>query len=99
MNKKLYAEFIKVEAKYKDIESKRDELRREIVDEMVKDGISKEETIYGIFTVAHKTSWTYTDIVGKLHERLKIAQLKEQKTGKAQEHITNYLRFTAQEIK
>lgn len=94
----LFAQFVTLEAEYKDLGTRRDALRQVIVEEMQKNGTDKEENTYGKFTVASKKSYTYTEAVNKKVEALKLAKYKEEKNGKATVSETHYLRFTAVEV-
>src|SRR3990167_4511656 len=97
MQKTLFAEFLKVEASYKDICAKRDAVRAEIVEEMQKSKVEKAETEYGIFTIAKRAVWAYTEAVRKLEQRVKLAKVREEKKGLATRTETEYLRFTGLE--
>jgi len=95
MNKKIISEFAKVTAHIKELEVMRDALKEDILKEMSKEGMTKAETDFGVFSIAARTSYEYTDAVAKLKEKVKLAELKEQKTGKAKEKVTEYLYFKA----
>jgi Zn-dependent M32 family carboxypeptidase len=98
MDKKLFKEFVKVQAKFEEIEKMRDMLRTQIVTSMDKEGVEKEETTLGTFTVAVRQNWEYTEAVDLLKDKVKLAQVKEQKKGLAKATETRYLRYTAPTI-
>lgn len=95
MNKKVMAEFVKITSELKALEEKREALRESIVQEMDREKLTKVESDYGVFSIAQRVSYEYTDAIKKLKEKVKLAELKEQKTGKATERITQYLYFKA----
>lgn len=91
MDKKLLREYAALEIEYKEIEARRSNLRDAIVQRMVKDKLDKVESDFGMFTVGRRASWTYTDAVKKIEDRLKIAKTKEQQKGLAKSSETEYL--------
>lgn len=86
MNEKLkrYAE---LKAQQKSIEEEIDALGPEIKDHLVVQGIDKLPTSLGIFSIASKSTWKYTEAVEKL-------QAEEKAKGIARQVVTNYLRFS-----
>ena len=94
MNTKTLQAFAKVQAQIKELEGKRDGLKVEIMAEMEKNKTSKLETTFGKFTIGSHASWTYSEKVESLVEKVKLQQIKEQETGKATKSETQYLLFT-----
>jgi hypothetical protein len=94
MEKKLFAQFVKLNEKLHALKEERDILRASIVEEMRKEKVTKQETDYGIFTRAIRKSWLYTGAVDRLKEKVKLAEVREQNKGLAQAVKTEYLRFT-----
>lgn len=95
MNQKLLAEYVKLEDKIKNLEALKEATRTQILEEMQSSKIEKFVSGYGTFSVSRKTAWSYSEAVKKLKEKVKVAEIKEQQTGKAVPVITNYLRFTS----
>lgn len=95
MNKKALSEFVKVTSEMKALEEKREALRVAILEDMEAENLNKVESDYGTFSVAQRTSYEYTEAIAKLKEKVKLAELKEQKMGKAKEKVTSYLYFKA----
>ncbi len=94
MNNKALIEYAALEAEYRALEAKREAMRENIVNMFLKAKIDKMEVDnVGSFTVGRRTSWTYTDAVKKIEERLKIARTKEQQKGLAKSSETEYLLF------
>ena len=94
MDNKLLNEFVKVDAEYKALEKKWEELRFAIVGRMKTENLTKFSHDLGTFTVAQKAVWSYSPAVDKLSERLKITKYKEELKGLAKKKITEYLKFT-----
>lgn len=89
-----FRQYSAVMSQIKLLEEERDTLKREIVDTLEKDGTEKVETEWGKFTVAHRTSYQYSDKVDKIVERLKIAKIREEEKGIAKATETKYLVYT-----
>lgn len=94
MNTSLFQEYADLEFEFKLLEDKKSELRNKILDELKKNGIEKTETSVGVFTVASKKVYKYSEAVTKLADRLKIAKHKEEEKGIATPSISEYLLFT-----
>ena len=93
-NNKLFAQYRALEEQYKILDEERSSLRSKIVEVMLKEKTGKIENDYGVFTVGARSVWSYTDGVKKLEEKVKIAKVKEQQKGIAEEKITNYLVYS-----
>lgn len=80
---------------------RRDRKALEDEEEMLKEKIMGEmkdksmETIYGKFTIAEKQNYKYSDKIKALEDKVKIAKINEQETGKAKLRITKYLTYKA----
>jgi hypothetical protein len=94
MNKKLLEKYVKLEVEYKHLENKRMLLRQEILKGMEQEKTEKIKTAFGSFTRAIRLAWTYTPVVEKIEEKLKITKLREQKQGKAKSRETAYLVYS-----
>lgn len=92
-----YKEYIELEAQLAILEEKKKTLRENILADLLKRGIEKDETEIGTFTVCRKTTWTYTDAVKALKDKVKLAEISEQEKGKAKATITEYIKFTEKE--
>lgn len=75
----------------KEIDAQVTALKAELLADMQKRGETKVATEYGAFTVATRTSYTYTEAVKKLEEKAKLAKVKEEQSGKAQARVTHYI--------
>lgn len=90
MDNALLQEAQTIEAEFKVLEAKRALVREQLLNLMVKGNITK----LGGYTVGRRTLWNYTDSVKKLEEKVKLAKVKEQQKGLAEEGTTEYLVFT-----
>ena len=94
MSTDIYAQLATIQAQRKVLEAQEAQLKVAIVTELVDQGVSKVENSYGKFTVSHRKSYTYSEAVEKLAERLKLAKVKEEQKGIAKASDTTYLTFT-----
>lgn len=86
-------EYAKLQAQIKELEGKRDTIKLEIIDGFHKEGIDKVESDYGRFTIANRTSYTYSEKVKALETKVKLQKIKEEETGVAEARNTEYLVF------
>lgn len=99
MLKELLKAYADIDLEFKLLEEKKAEAREKILVELKKNELEKVETDFGRFTVAHKTTWKYTDAVAKIADKLKIAKAKEEQKGLAKPVVSEYLLFTKPEGK
>jgi predicted nucleic acid-binding Zn-ribbon protein len=90
----LYKQYVDLEKEFKALEEKKQALRDQIVSAMRAEKIEKDATEFGTFTIAKKTSWTYSEAVKKLEDKVKIAKVREQEKGVAKSEVIEYLRFS-----
>lgn len=94
MNKELlYRSYIDLNDQIIALEAQRDGIRTRIVEAMTADGVTKDSTPLGTFSVAHKTTWIYSKAVEALDQKLKIKKIQEQKKGIATVARNPYLLF------
>ena|SRR3990167_8162276 len=94
MDKKLLKKFVSVTEQIKILEDQRDILKEMVLKEMRSNKIEKAETTMGIFTIAKRLSWQYSEAVAKIKEKLKLTEIREQNSGVAKSSVTEYIRFT-----
>ena len=87
----LLKRYSELELAFTKLEEERTALRSQIVGEFVKNKVEKEETTYGSFTLGRRSSYTYTEKIKLLEDKVKIAKHKEVEKGLAKEKITEYL--------
>ncbi len=88
-------EYAKLQAQIKELEGKRDQVKVEIIEGFHKEGIDKVESDFGRFTIANRTSYTYSEKVKTLETKVKLQKIKEEETGVAEPRVTEYLVFAA----
>ena len=83
MEKKKLEEYAVLDAKIKSLTQKKDDLKIEIMEELLQ---SEEKTVtiaFGKFTIANLKSWTYTPKVAELESLYKAQKATEESTGDA----------------
>ena len=94
MKKQLFIQYSALAEQLKTLEKVKDDLRSQIIADMAGDAIEKAETEYGIFTVASRAVFKYTEAVKKLEEKVKLAKIKEEQKGIAERSETKYLVYS-----
>ncbi len=90
MDNALLQEAQEVELMYKEFETRRIDVRARVLAMLAKEGVDRA----GGYTVSRRSAWIYTDAVKALEEKVKLAKVKEQQKGLAEEGTTEYLVFT-----
>jgi len=93
MKDKLYEDYAVLDAQVKLLQGQRDELRVEIVKDIVDSGETAVKTAVGNFTISKLKTWTYTPVVAELNDRLKARKATEESTGEASFEEKPSLRF------
>ena len=91
MDKKTLKRYAEVREAIKELEAKEAEIKSEIVEDMQKNKLDKVESDFGMFTLASRKSWKFSDKVVALEEKLKIAKFTEQEKGIAKSSETTYM--------
>lgn len=89
-----YDEYAILDAQIKELENKKDSLRSLILKDMVESGEESVETAVGKFSVTRLKTWTYSQKITELSEKLKAEKAKEESTGDATYTEKESLRFT-----
>lgn len=98
MNKDLLSQlsqYYEIQNKIKSLGDIKESLRSSIVKNFKENSLEKVESTFGTFTICKKKTYKFTEAVKKIEERLKIAKIKEQQKGIAEEIISEYLLFTS----
>lgn len=95
MKNDLFKQLVEVKNTIKALQEQEDALKGKIIDELKNNNIDKLENDLGKFTIANRTSYTYSEKVQGMEEKVKLAKLKEVEKGIAEVSITNYLLYTA----
>ena len=75
------------------LEVKERAIKDALLAEMKREKLSRQESNFGTFTIAHRSSYIYTPAVKTLEDSVKILKDEEQKKGLAEEKITEYILF------
>ncbi len=89
-----YTEYAELDARIRELEAKKDEVKGLILAEMVEGGQEAVQTEVGKFSVTKLKSWTYPDEVVELGDEFKAAKAKAESTGEATYVEKDSLRFT-----
>ncbi len=90
----LYDEYASVEAKIKELDAQKDQLRGLILKQMTDNGQEMVETAIGKFSITRLKTWTYPEKVLAIGEKFKAEKAKAESTGDATYVEKESLRFT-----
>ena len=88
-------EYIKVTSQLKELDSKKKELASALIDQFNEDKVDQVTTEIGTLTLAHRKSYTYSDVIADMADELKIKKKLEEQTGKAVFKEKPYLMWRA----
>ena len=83
MEKKKLEEYAVLDAKIKSLTQKKDDLKIEIMEELLQSEEKTATIAFGKFTIANLKSWTYTPKVAELESLYKAQKATEESTGDA----------------
>lgn len=89
-----YEQYAILDSKIKALTNQKDEIKAQIIEDMIARGEEKADTSVGKFTIAKLKTWTYTDRVTQLEEEYKARKAQEESTGDATFVEKPSLRFT-----
>lgn len=89
-NLERYAE---IKNTIRDLQEEENYLKGLIQTEMQEEGMDKESTEFGTFTLARRVSYTYSDKIKEMEEKLKMKKHTEEEKGIAKSNTTEYLLF------
>ena len=98
MNKTLQ-EYANLVNKIKALEESRDLLKQSIIDDFTKNKIEKLETSFGNFSIGCRKTYTFTESIKKMEDKLKIAKNKEIEKEIARATESKYVIFREIEVK
>ncbi len=90
----IYSAYAVLNAKIKELENKKDELKTKILSSMIENNLEKMQHTLGSFTVAKLKKWTYPEYVTEMEEAFKATKAKSQSVGDATFVEEESLRFT-----
>lgn len=83
----------------KELEVKEKALKDALLLELKKANKESDESEVGKVTIARRSYYTYSEMVTKLEEEVKIKKVEEVEKGIAKEEVTEYLLFKEAKIK
>ena len=89
-----YEQFAIVNAQIDALKVQKDEIKANIMADMIEKGEEKTKTAVGKFTISQLKTWTYTPKVAELNEEFKAQKATEESTGEATFVEKPSLRFT-----
>jgi hypothetical protein len=89
-----YEEYAIIDAQEKAFKAKKEELRAEIVQEIIEKGSDTVVTPVGKFTIAKLKKWNYTPEVARLKEELDARKAKEESEEIASYEESPSLRYS-----
>jgi hypothetical protein len=90
----VYEQYAIIDAKIKEFNDKKDELRTKILEDLVENNIPTLDTPVGKFTISNLKTWKYTKAVEEKSEELKALKAQEESCGDASFEEKPSLRFT-----
>lgn len=95
MNTKLFQKYVSLKNEIAKLLEEENLLKSSIVEEMQNNSLEKIQNDFGKFTIAKRLTYSYSDKVSELEEKVKIAKHKEIEKGVAKvKNTTSYLLFT-----
>lgn len=89
----MYKEYADVKFQIKLLETKVEELKTTLLEEIKKTGEDKVENEYGKFTIGRRNNWTYSPKLTTLGNEVKSKQIDEQEKGIAKVKVTEFISF------
>jgi hypothetical protein len=94
----MYERYEQLALQIEALEVEKEALRIAIADDMQKNGIKKQESEYGTFSMSKRTTWTFPPAVVKMKEDLKAAEEMAKSTNEAKAEETYSLRYTPKSL-
>lgn len=94
MNNELMEQYALINTQIKVLTNQKDELKVQIIQDFITQGIDKVETGLGKFTISKLKSWTYPEYVESANEAYKTLKAKAEQTGEATYSESKSLHFT-----
>jgi hypothetical protein len=91
--KTLAGELAAIALQKQELANKEEVIKDALLTEMHKAGVEKEATDYGTASISRRKSYTYSDVVKKLEDKVKIKKDEEVKQGLATVKETEFITF------
>ena len=89
----VYEEYAVLSSQIDALTAKKDELKVQIIEDMIARNKKREPIAVGDFTLVEKKKWTYTSKVAELQEAYKARMATEEGTGEATYVINPFIMF------
>ena len=89
----LYEKYADVRKQLEVLKQMEEAMRYEVLEDMAKRQVVKEDLDYARFTLASRKTYTFSDKVAALKERAKLAEITEIEKGTAKVKESHYLVF------
>ncbi len=94
MTTELFQEYAELKVQEKTIKTRLDELKASVIEEMDSEGLDKQPTPAGTFSLIHAKKWDFSESVKETEKGLKKMMEKEKSDGTATFTEALELRFT-----
>lgn len=94
MDKQVYERYAQIKAQMKALEEEEAILKAGIMKELETNNADKIAFEFGKFTKSSRTSYSYSEKVALLKEKVELQQIKERDKGIAKVSVSHYLTFT-----
>lgn len=89
----MYKEYADIKLQIKYLESKADELKVKMLEELKSAPENREVNEYGSFTIGRRNNWIYSKKLATLAMELKAKEIDEQEKGIAKVKVTEFISF------
>jgi len=90
----MYEQYALLDAQIKSLVAQKDELKVEILKDMIERGVDSEKHMLGKFTKTMLKTWTYPERITNMADMLKAEKAKAESTREATYVESESLRFT-----
>ncbi|MGV8131604.1 MAG: hypothetical protein ACP5N7_05900 [Candidatus Pacearchaeota archaeon] len=89
----MYKEYADIKLQMKYLESKADELKVKMIQELRTIDGEKVENEYGKFSIGRRNNWTYSTKLEAKKQDIKVMEIEEQEKGVAKLKVTEFVTF------
>ena len=94
MNKELFVRYAEIKYEIKALKQEEDELNKQVLEEMEKEGVVKAQSDFGTFSIVERKTYKFDDeLTSHLKEYKKSIEKEAIESGRAEETINKSLRY------
>lgn len=93
MDIQLLKDYAEIKRQKASLEEQESILKIAVIAELEKYGKTKEDTVFGKFSIATRKNYKYSEKIELLEERVELAKIKEREKGVAEITETSYLLY------